>query len=177
MVIPQTGAISVLSVNLRVNACVYLSVECVCVCVCLRVWYRPCSQSVCSEAMGDSCLVLQWLSGGLSAGSGRGCWGIREGGWAHNQLPSMMCPISVVYRSRLHFCPPLSSLIETLVFKIKWHNSHRGFTKYKLTLNSLSPRQWELPLPKRQGLNHSLRCLQNIIFSDLFPYFLLLPDD
>lgn len=35
VVIPQTRAISVLSVNLRVNACVYLSVERVCVCVCV----------------------------------------------------------------------------------------------------------------------------------------------
>lgn len=42
VVIPQTRAISVLSVNLRVNACVYLSVERVCVCVCVCVCLCMC---------------------------------------------------------------------------------------------------------------------------------------
>lgn len=119
VVIPQTRAISVLSVNLRVNACVYLSVERVCVCVC-----------VCDTDHAES-VSLQRGYGGFLFSPSVNVWGAlcREwagpmgdgggGGGGHNQLPSMMCPISVVYGSHLHFFSLLTSLVEPLVFQIK----------------------------------------------------------
>lgn len=79
------------------------------------------SQSVCRGAVGDSCLVLQLMSGGWLQGGVSWGWVGEE-----YQLPLMMCPISVVYSSCLH-APFLNTLLCTLLqplLLMKTHKAH-----------------------------------------------------